>query len=54
MKRIKLIKTGPNKNYRPGQVIEVDDDRAKALIDSGNAEIADETAKKLKPKGSKA
>jgi hypothetical protein len=32
MKQIKMLTIGPNKNYQVGQVLEVDNKRAKKLI----------------------
>lgn len=32
MQRLKMLTTGPNRNYRKGQVVEVDDQRAEILL----------------------
>lgn len=37
LKKIKLTSSGPNKNYRKGQVIEVDEMRAELLIKEKHA-----------------
>ena len=38
MKKLKMLTSGPNKNYRKGQVVEVDDERAAILIKGRHAE----------------
>jgi len=37
-RKIRMLTSGPNKNYRPGEVVEVDHVRAKLLVDRGDAE----------------
>lgn len=37
MKKIKMLSSGPNKNYRKGQVVEVDQERAKVLVQTKHA-----------------
>lgn len=32
MQRLKMLTTGPNRNYRKGSVVEVDDQRAAILV----------------------
>lgn len=32
MQKLKMLTTGPNRNYRKGQVVEVDDQRAEILL----------------------
>ena len=39
--RILPDRMGPNQNYLPGQVLPVDDQRAKTLVETGHAEYAD-------------
>ena len=42
MQRLKMSGKGPNGNYRRGQIVEVDDERAAILLDGGHARPADE------------
>jgi chaperone required for assembly of F1-ATPase len=37
MQKLKMVTTGPNRNYRKGQVVEVDDQRADILLDGKHA-----------------
>ncbi len=38
MRKVKMLTTGPNGQYKKGQVVEVDAARAQALIDGKHAE----------------
>ncbi|MFA5866913.1 MAG: hypothetical protein WC891_02990 [Actinomycetota bacterium] len=40
--RIKMLTTGPNGNYRKGQIVEVDDKRAAVLVKAKAAKYLDE------------
>lgn len=46
MRRLKMLTTGPNRNYRRGSIVEVDDQRAEKLIEGKHAvevrEVADD------------
>lgn len=42
MRRLKMLDKGPNRNYRRGQIIEVDDQRAARLIEGEHAVEVDE------------
>ena len=43
MRKVRILPNhrGPNRNYLPGQVLTVDDQRAAILVETGHAEYAD-------------
>lgn len=45
MRKLKMLTPGPNRNYRRGQIVEVDDQRAAILIEGRHA--VDVNAKEL-------
>jgi hypothetical protein len=42
MRKLRMVDKGPNRNYRRGQIIEVDDLRAVHLLSGGHAKDFDE------------
>lgn len=40
MRKLKMLTTGPNGNYRRGQIVEVDDQRAERLLAGRHATTA--------------
>ena len=38
LKKVKMLTSGPNKNHKPGEILVVDEERAKRLIAGEHAE----------------
>lgn len=51
MRELKMLDRGPNKNYRKGSVVTVDDLRAQLLVEGGHA--ADPETEPAEPKVTK-